>query len=227
MLNFIPQAVLFDLDGTLVDTAPDFVRVLNKLRLQHGKQALASELIRPAVSAGARAMVQVGFPEYPLESAEFGQLRQAFLDNYLQNICIDSQLFDGLETLLTQLEAQSIPWGIVTNKPRLYSEALLQALHLNTRCAVLVCPDDVKNTKPDPEPMYLACQKLNIDPTKTVYVGDHVRDIQAGNNANMTTIAVGFGYIVAGENINDWQADYCANTVNDLNKLLELNEITS
>lgn len=227
MLDFTPQAVLFDLDGTLVDTAPDFVRVLNKLRLQHGKQALAPELIRPAVSAGARAMVQVGFPEYTLESAEFGQLRQAFLDSYLQNICIDSQLFEGLETLLTQLEGQNIPWGIVTNKPRLYSEALLQALHLNTRCAVLVCPDDVKNTKPDPEPMYLACQKLNVDPTKTVYVGDHVRDIQAGNNANMTTIAVGFGYIVAGENINDWQADYCANTVNDLNKLLELNEITS
>ncbi len=216
MLTFTPQAVLFDLDGTLVDTAPDFVRVLNNLRLQHGKQPLPSEQIRPAVSAGARAMVQVGFPEYTLESAEFTQLRQAFLDNYLQSICIDSQIFEGLETLLTQLEAQRIPWGIVTNKPRLYSEALLQALHLTQRCAVLVCPDDVTNTKPDPEPMYLACQTLQVEPKQTVYVGDHVRDIQAGNNANMTTIAVGFGYIVVGENINDWQADYCANTVNDL-----------
>ena len=222
MSNLRPQAVLFDLDGTLVDTAPDFVRVLNELRQQHGRPALSHQQIRPAVSAGARAMDNVGFPEYSLDSHEFLQLRQAFLDNYGQNVCQDSQVFTGLETLLAGLEAQGIPWGIVTNKPRIYSEALLSALALAQRCAVLVCPDDVKNTKPDPEPMYLACQHLNIEPTQTVYVGDHLRDIQAGKNAQMTTIAVGFGYIVEGENIADWQADYCVDSVDELIGLFAL-----
>lgn len=216
MLNFLPQAVLFDLDGTLVDTAPDFVRVLNNMRTKYGHPALPSEMVRPAVSAGARAMVKVGFPEYELESPEFAQLRQEFLDAYGADICQDSQLFTGLDALLENLEAKGIPWGIVTNKPRIYSEALLLALNLTQRCAVLVCPDDVSQTKPHPEPMYLACKQLNVAPTQTVYIGDHIRDIQAGNNAQMTTIAVGFGYIVEDEDIHDWQADHCVQTVDDL-----------
>ncbi len=216
MLNFVPQAVLFDLDGTLVDTAPDFVRIINKLRALHQLPPLPYDEIRAAVSAGARAMITVGFPHYDINSPEFAALRQQLLNEYHANICQDSRVFTGLEQLLNNLEEQHIPWGIVTNKPRYLSEALLSALHLDTRCKVLVCPEDVKNTKPDPEPMYLACQTLNVDPTRCVYIGDHIRDIQAGNNANMLTIAVGFGYIVDGEDIQDWQADYCANTVSDL-----------
>ncbi|HMY01658.1 MAG TPA: HAD-IA family hydrolase, partial [Agitococcus sp.] len=129
-----------------------------------------------------------------------------------------------LEGLLTQFEKKQIPWGIVTNKPRHLSEALLSALNLTERCAVLVCPDDVKNTKPDPEPMYLACKKLAVDCQKTIYIGDHLRDIQAGKNANMTTIAVGFGYIVEGEKIEDWQADYSVETVAELVDLFKLGE---
>lgn len=226
MLKFLPQAVLFDLDGTLVDTAPDFVRVLNNMRAKYGRPALASEEIRPAVSAGARAMVKVGFPEYELESPEFAQLRQEFLDAYGADICQESQLFTGLDALLEHLEAKDIPWGIVTNKPRIYSEALLLALNLTQRCGVLVCPDDVSQSKPHPEPMYLACKQLNVDPTQTVYVGDHIRDIQAGNNAQMTTIAVGFGYIVEGEDINDWQANLCVQTVDDLIASFNFDETT-
>lgn len=226
MLKFLPQAVLFDLDGTLVDTAPDFVRVLNNMRDKYGRPALASEKIRPAVSAGARTMVKVGFPEYELESPEFAQLRQEFLDAYGADICQESQLFTGLNTLLENLESKSIPWGIVTNKPRIYSEALLLALDLTQRCGVLVCPDDVSQSKPHPEPMYLACKQLNVDPTQTVYVGDHIRDIQAGNNAQMTTIAVGFGYIVEGEDINDWQANLCVQTVDDLIASFNFDETT-
>ena len=226
MLNFLPQAVLFDLDGTLVDTAPDFVRVLNNMRTKYGHPALPSEMVRPAVSAGARAMVKVGFPEYELESPEFAQLRQEFLDAYGADICQDSQLFMGLDALLQSLETKGIPWGIVTNKPRIYSEALLLALNLTQRCAVLVCPDDVSQTKPHPEPMYLACKQLNVAPTQTVYIGDHIRDIQAGNNAQMTTIAVGFGYIVEGEDIHDWQADHCVQTVDDLINYFNFNETT-
>lgn len=216
MLNFLPQAVLFDLDGTLIDTAPDFVRVLNNMRVKYGRATLPSDMIRPAVSAGARAMVKVGFPEYEPESPQFAQLRQEFLDAYGADICQESQVFTGLDTLLESLETKGIPWGIVTNKPRIYSEALLLALNLSQRCAVLVCPDDVSQAKPHPEPMYLACKQLNVDPTQTVYVGDHLRDIQAGNNAQMTTIAVGFGYLVEGEDINDWQAHHCVQMVDDL-----------
>ena len=218
----LPAAVLFDLDGTLVDTAPDFVRVLNQLRLKHGREALPYAAIRPAVSAGARAMVHVGFPEYNLESAEFQQLRQEFLDHYELGLAEESCLFDGMEQLLQALERHQVPWGIVTNKPRLYSELLLKGLNLSQRCAVLVCPDDVNQTKPHPEPMFLACQQLAVAPENTVYVGDHIRDIQAGNNAGMTTIAVGFGYIVAGEDIGDWQADHCANTVSELTAYFDL-----
>ena len=215
-MSLFPAAVLFDLDGTLVDTAPDFVRVLNDLRLKYGRPALAYDAIRVAVSAGARAMIQVGFPEYHLESAEFAALRQEFLDNYSLGLAQESRLFSGMEDLLTALESRNIPWGIVTNKPRIYSVPLLAGLALNERCQVLVCPDDVSQTKPHPEPMYLACKTLSILPDQTVYVGDHIRDIQAGNNAGMKTIAVGFGYIPAHENINDWQADYCVDTVADL-----------
>lgn len=219
-----PQAVLFDLDGTLVDTAPDFVRIINNLRAQHQLVPLPYDDIRAAVSAGARAMIKVGFPHYELESPEFLALRQQLLDDYYGDICQDSRVFDGLDDLLTQFENQQIPWGIVTNKPRHLSEALLSALELTERCAVLVCPDDVKNTKPDPEPMYLACQKLAVKTEQTIYIGDHLRDIQAGKNANMTTIAVGFGYIVEGEKIADWQADYSVETVAELVSLFTLGE---
>ena len=212
-MSLFPAAVLFDLDGTLVDTAPDFVRVLNDLRLKYGRPALAYDEIRVAVSAGARAMIQVGFPEYALDSPEFAALRQEFLDNYSLGLAQESRLFSGMEDLLTALESRNIPWGIVTNKPRIYSVPLLAGLALNERCQVLVCPDDVSQTKPHPEPMYLACNTLSVSPEHTIYVGDHIRDIQAGNNAGMKTIAVGFGYIPSHENINDWQADYCVDTV--------------
>jgi 2-phosphoglycolate phosphatase len=212
-MSLLPAAVLFDLDGTLVDTAPDFVRVLNDLRLKYGRPALAYDAIRVAVSAGARAMIQVGFPEYALDSPEFAALRQEFLDNYSLGLAQESRLFSGMEDLLTALESRNIPWGIVTNKPRIYSVPLLAGLALNERCQVLVCPDDVSQAKPHPEPMYLACNTLSVSPEHTIYVGDHIRDIQAGNNAGMKTIAVGFGYIPSHENINDWQADYCVDTV--------------
>ena len=212
-MSLFPAAVLFDLDGTLVDTAPDFVRVLNDLRLKYGRPALAYDAIRVAVSAGARAMIQVGFPEYALDSPEFAALRQEFLDNYSLGLAQESRLFSGMEDLLTALESRNIPWGIVTNKPRIYSVPLLAGLALNERCQVLVCPDDVSQAKPHPEPMYLACNTLSVSPEHTIYVGDHIRDIQAGNNAGMKTIAVGFGYIPSHENINDWQADYCVDTV--------------
>ena len=215
-----PQAVLFDLDGTLVDTAPDFVRVLNAIRTRYQRPALPYETIRAVVSAGARAMVQTGFPEYPLDSPEFLKIRQEFLDLYSQELAIESRLFDGMEPLLQALESRKVPWGIVTNKSRIYSEPLLAGLALDRRCAVLVCPDDVTRTKPDPEPMFLACRQLGVDPVHTIYIGDHVRDIEAGRNAGMPTVAAAWGYINTGESVDDWAADYRADRVEDLGRLL-------
>ena len=128
-----------------------------------------------------------------------------------------------MDTILLALENRNIPWGVVTNKPRIYSEPLLAGLALDRRCHVLVCPDDVTRSKPDPEPMYLACRQLAVDPAKSAYVGDHVRDIEAGRNAGMPTIAAAWGYVVAGEDPRDWRADHLALEVKDLAALLNLN----
>ncbi|MDO8331829.1 MAG: HAD-IA family hydrolase [Fluviicoccus sp.] len=217
------QSVLFDLDGTLVDTAPDFIRVLNRLRQTYGREPLPHDTIRAVVSAGARAMVQTGFPEYPLDSPEFSRIRQEFLDLYAEGLAEESRLFEGMDTILLALESRNIPWGVVTNKPRIYSEPLLAGLELDRRCRVLVCPDDVTRSKPDPEPMYLACRQLDVDPAQSAYVGDHIRDIEAGRNAGMPTIAAAWGYVVAGEDPRDWCADHLALEVKDLAALLNLN----
>lgn len=214
------SAVLFDLDGTLIDTAPDFVRILNAQRARYQLPALAYETIRAVVSAGARAMVQTGFPDVPVESAEFDALRQEFLQAYSAELVVETRLFPGMESLLAELEARGIPWGIVTNKGRTYSAPLLRGLNLEQRCAVLVCPDDVSKTKPDPEPLLLACHQLGIEPSSAIYVGDHLRDIQAGKAAGMPTVAVGFGYIGADEDIRDWAADHLVHTVAELHTLL-------
>lgn len=217
------QSVLFDLDGTLVDTAPDFIRVLNVIRGRYDREPLPHDTIRAAVSAGARAMVQVGFPELSLDSPEFGRIRQEFLDLYAEGLAEESRLFDGMETVLSTLEARGIPWGVVTNKPRVYSVPLLAGLNLDRRCGVLVCPDDVTRTKPDPEPLFLACRNLSVEPARSAYVGDHVRDIDAGRNAGMPTVAAAWGYIVNGEDPRDWRADLFADAVTDLLPLLDLN----
>ena len=145
------KAVLFDLDGTLIDTAADFVRIIQNMCRDKGVEPVASELIRAQVSEGARAMVKLVYPELDANDLEFLQHRQRFLDIYGTDIAVETDLFEGMYALLDELEAAQIPWGIVTNKPRWLSEALLKALNLTERCSVLVCPEDVSNTKPDPE----------------------------------------------------------------------------
>ena len=218
------QAVLFDLDGTLIDTAPDFIRIIKDLCREDGRDAPSDAVIREQVSAGARAMVKLIFGEkfhdVSDDDAELLAYRQAFLDRYEADICVDSQVFAGLETLLATLEQQGVPWGIVTNKPRYLATNLLHRLALSDRCAVLVCPDDVTNTKPDPEPMYLACDQLGITPKDAIYVGDHIRDIQAGRASGMQTVAVAFGYIVPEEDPSEWGAEFVVATPDDLAVLL-------
>ena len=227
MSQFI-KAVLFDLDGTLIDTAADFVRIIKRMSAQHGWQAPSESAIREQVSAGASAMVKLilAHNNQPIDEAIIQEYRQQFLDEYEADICVDSQVFPELDGVLTRLEASGTPWGIVTNKPRYLAEKLLRALTLDERCAVLVCPDDVRYTKPDPEPMYLAMEKLGLPrgiARTVIYVGDHLRDIEAGNAAGMITVLASYGYISAKEqaSLNTWQAAHIVETPKALAKLLQ------
>ncbi len=227
MTQFV-KAVLFDLDGTLIDTAADFVRIIGKMSAENNWQSPAEADIREQVSAGASAMVQLMLrhnEQLTLSEEELLTFRQQFLDDYEADICVDSCVFAALEEVLTTLEKNNIPWGIVTNKPRYLAEKLLKIMKLDSRCAVLVCPEDVSRKKPDPEPMYLALEKLGIPrgaAACVLYVGDHVRDIEAGNAAGMPTILAAYGYIPPEDqkNLKRWGADYITETPEQLNKLL-------
>lgn len=225
------QAVLFDLDGTLIDTAPDFIRIIKVMCGKHNHPVPSDEAIRERVSAGARAMVKLIFSEKLQNVSDDDPTllayRQEFLDTYEADICVDSRVFSGLDSLLLALENAGVPWGIVTNKPRYLAEILLEKLHLTQRCAVLVCPEDVKNTKPNPEPMFLAVKilnkklGLNLTPQDCVYVGDHIRDIQAGNNADMLTILAAYGYIPPQDNnLQNWGADIIVDSTNELTDII-------
>lgn len=199
-------AVLFDLDGTLVDTAPDFVRVLNQLRADDNLPPLPYDMIRNQVSNGARALVKLGF-DLAEDSAGFGSHLEQLLRLYEHGLAQESRLFDGLEASLLWLEQHGIPWGVVTNKPSRYTLPLLRGLKLDQRCAVTVCPDHVTHKKPHPEPLLTACDWISADPAHTIYVGDHVRDIEAGKAAGNFTIAAGWGYLEQGTDLDSWQAD--------------------
>jgi 2-phosphoglycolate phosphatase len=213
------KAVLFDLDGTLIDTAPDFIVCLNDLRAEYNLPPLANLDIRKVVSDGARAMVSLAF-EITEGDEGFEQKKQQFLDLYSQNICRESRLFDSLDDLLNWCDKNKIPWGIVTNKPRRFSELLLKKLNLETRLSSLVCADDVENPKPNAEPMLKACQELNVKPEDCLYVGDHQRDIDAGKNANMKTIAAAYGYVHNIDEAESWLAHWTVNTSLELTQLL-------
>ncbi len=214
------QAVLFDLDGTLLDTAPDLAVVVNQLRERHGEPPLDYPVIRQTVSNGARALVTLAF-QLGEEDPGFEALRGELLALYSQHLAVKTAPFPGIDTLLAWLEARDIPWGVVTNKPRAFSEPLLAALALDRRCAVLVCPDDVTRTKPDPEPLLLACRRIHRDPAATVYIGDHRRDIEAGTNAGMLTLGVNYGYIDPADPAPAWQADFYVDHAGDIPAILE------
>lgn len=217
-------AVLFDLDGTLIDTAPDFTAVLHQLCADQGVTPPSASAILATVSSGARALVELAFQLRP-GATGFDTLFQALLNAYaeqLQNT--RSTLFPGMNELLKTLEQRGVAWGVVTNKPERFSVPLLQSLALDQRCAVLICPDHVSQTKPHPEPLLLACQRLGCLPSQAIYVGDHPRDIEAGNAADMQTIAAAYGYLPTHPPIADWGADHIVGTVTDIQRYLGGNQ---
>lgn len=219
------KAVLFDLDGTLIDTAPDFIRIIKQLCQKHQRICPADAVIRAQVSAGSKAMAGLLCDESLDDDARLMAYRQELLNAYEQEICIDSRLFEGLDELLKHLENNQIAWGIVTNKPRHLSELLLAKLSLSHRCAVLVCPQDVMHTKPNPEPMWLAVNRLQhagvpVEVRDCLYVGDHERDIEAGRQAGMTTVAASYGYVSADDQPSEWGADFVVDTPNELVRLI-------
>lgn len=200
-------AVLFDLDGTLVDTAPDLAYALNQLLQSQGKAELPFEQIRPVASHGARGLLQLGFGIGP-EHADYPRLVDRFLAIYQLNLSRHSQLFDGMAEVLTSLESQGIAWGVVTNKPTYLTEPLLRQLGLKDRCQTLVCGDTLPQRKPDPAPLQLAASHLRIAPQHCLYIGDAERDIEAGRNAGMATAVALYGYIATDDQPEHWQADY-------------------
>ena len=212
--------VLFDLDGTLLDTAADFVRVLNQLRGEENLKPLTYMQVRPYVSNGARAMVTRGLDLQP-EDAGFDAMLERFLLLYSQGLAIDTKPFPGIADLLDWLQALNIPWGIVTNKLSIYTAPIISALDLDSRCAATVCPDHVSNRKPDPESLLLACNLMNCDPENSIYIGDHSRDVQAGHRAGMATVAAAWGYVHPDDPIHSWGADCISETVDDLIPILQ------
>lgn len=215
----IPQAILFDLDGTLVDSAPDFKQVVNSLREEEGFAPLPYTTIREQVSNGGLALACIAF-NITREHPDLMIYRQRVLDRYLENIGSHSCLFEGFENVLNKLEQANIQWGIVTNKPRLYAELLVE--RLNIRAPVMVCPEDVPQRKPHPDPLFKAASDLQIEASACWYVGDHERDIEAAIAAKMPSVAALFGYIEPHVNPQDWQADFYIQHPQDLLTLLPL-----
>lgn len=218
MLNNL-RAVFFDLDGTLLDTAPDMALALNIQREVHGKEPLPFSEIRPYVSHGAAAMLRVGFGLEPGHK-DFDEFRKQYLNIYADNIAVHTELFTGLEELLNALTKSDIAWGIATNKPEFLTIPLLEALNLRESCRGLVCGDTVKPTKPHPKPLFFVAQQAGVKPVQSVYVGDAWRDIAAGRAAGMKTVVAEYGYIQPEDKILEWKADAVAKESTDLVKLL-------
>ncbi len=200
------EAVLFDLDGTLIDTAPDMGGALNNLLIEENLAPLPLDFIRPYVSQGGLVLTQLGFSEHVAE-AEIEPLRQRFLQHYRAIVAHDSALFDGFGQLLQHLQDQGTPWGIVTNKPEWLTTPLLEQLDLHENTAVVICGDTLKQRKPHPMPLIVAAETIGIACENCVYVGDDQRDIVAGTAANMKTLIAAYGYIEECTNLDDWRAD--------------------
>ncbi|MBN8429166.1 MAG: phosphoglycolate phosphatase [Burkholderiales bacterium] len=199
-------AVLFDLDGTLVDSAPDLAGAANELRDAHGLPPLAYDQLRPVVGSGARGMLRAAFGIDPGD-ARFEALREDFLSRYEARILSETRVFERIEPVLQALERSCLRWGIVTNKASRFSVPVVQGLGLAERCAVLVSGDTTPHAKPHPAPLLEAARRIGLPAGQCIYVGDDRRDIEAGRGAGMRVLAAAWGYLGQDESVHAWQAD--------------------
>jgi len=214
------RAVLFDLDGTLLDTAPDMTSALNRLLDEESLDPLPYASVRAFVSHGAAALVRLAFPTAP--EAQFNLLRERFLNIYRGCLADSTCLFAGFPELLATFERRGIPWGIVTNKPTWLTEPLLEALGLHARAGSVVCGDTFAERKPHPRPLLHAAAAIGVAPENCLYVGDAERDIRAARAAQMRSLIARFGYIGPTDNIASWSADGCIDSPHEILQWLDI-----
>ena len=200
-----PRAILFDLDGTLVDTAPDLVASLLHLRARYGLEPMDESLLRPHASRGALGLIQAGFADQ--SGIDSASLRQQFLDHYAANLWVRSRPFQGIELQLERLRATGIAMAVVTNKVEALARAVIENAGWQAHFPVVIAGDTTTRSKPDPAPVVEACRRLGIEPARALMVGDDQRDIQAGRSAGTATLVAGWGYVPPGAELSDWGAD--------------------
>ena len=213
------HGVFFDLDGTLADTAPDLVAATNKLLLARNLDPKPYEFLRPYASAGARGLLEGAFG-IGTDHPDFITLRDEFFSNYENALLVDSKLFEDIDHLLDLMDQAKLPWGIVTNKSQRFTNPLVELMGLNQRSISTVSGDTTPHSKPHPEPILHAAKLANIDPTKSLYVGDDIRDVIAGKAAGMKTVAAAYGYCGCKEPPEAWGADYLINTPLELVEII-------
>jgi phosphoglycolate phosphatase len=207
----VVEAVLFDLDGTLADTAPDMARTVNEMRQRRGLAPVAHERVRPHVSKGARGMLLAAF-DMTTDHPQFAAMREEFLAIYEKNLFVDTALFPGMSDLLDRIEAGGIAWGVVTNKFERFARPLLEQMGLGTRAGVIVGGDTCAKAKPFPDPLLFAARSLGVKAADSLYVGDDERDVQAARAAGMPVVIAGYGYLGDGAPPSEWKADGIADS---------------
>jgi phosphoglycolate phosphatase len=214
-------AVLFDLDGTLIDSAHDLAGAANEMRLARSLAPLTFDALRPMASAGARGMIGVALGASPGDG-DYESLRDEFLDRYERRMLAETRVFEKMEPVIDRLDDEGWPWGIVTNKVQRFTLPVVEGLRLHRRAAIVVSGDTTPHAKPHPEPLLEASRRLGLRPADCVYVGDDLRDVQAGRAAGMATVVAGWGYLGAGDAAEAWGADVVVATPSSLLKWLGL-----
>ncbi len=213
------KAVLFDLDGTLIDSATDLGRAADRMRTSRGLVSLPDEMYRPMAGAGARGMLKVAFSIAP-DHADFDALREEFFTNYLACMFEHTEAFPEVPELVAAIEQRGLTWGVVTNKAERFTLPLVEHLALFRQCPVVICGDTTPHAKPHPEPLYEAARRLNLSPSLCLYVGDDHRDIVAGLAAGMPTVAANYGYLGCNADVSAWGAQAEINSPAQLLHLL-------
>lgn len=222
----MPEAILFDLDGTLADTVHDLAGAVNLLRAEHGLPPLPLEHLRPHASAGSRGLLQAGLNLAPGD-ADYVVMQQRFLTLYENNLCRDTRLFQGIPELLDLIEAQGMPWGVVTNKLARFTLPLIEALGLARRAKCVISGDSTPRPKPFPDSLQLASASLDVIPARCIYVGDDERDVIAGRSAGMKTIIALWGYLGTETSPAEWGANASAEAPRDILRIAGCNAVES